>query len=809
MAFAKYPVDGGGGGGISGPVTTTNNAVVLWDGTDGSTVKDSGIVSSTLVLTSGNQSIGGSKTFTSEVSTPSVALTATSNQMSFGAGPNKITVNVPNNPASNLTYSMPNIAAVSATGTFSLLEAANQTFSGTGTIFSQTVRFDATTPLFLGASPNRIVLSPGTQASARTWLFPDLSTDPTFAALEGAQTFTGNKTFNGTNTFGGASTFSSVLRANGNIYLNPAGNHTEIIALASGGNRTYTIPNVGGTANFAMTEGTQTINGAKTLGSALTISPTSNQLVLGVTNTTTISATAPAASRTYTLPDAGGAADFVLTAGSQTLTSKTLTSPIIGSFFDSPHAATPASPSAGTLRIYSKSDDRLYRITSGGVEQPIGSGLDPVERSTALNPAVAGTLYLCNTTSAGFTITLPSGTAKASIGFLDARETFATNNLTIAPATGQAIDGYAVNETLVMDVSGSWVILTWDSVNSRWVVQSSAPGSSNQAIVQGGNTLGAAMTIGTNDNFGVNIETNGTTKLSVGTAGDVTAGPAGSSGSTTQPLNVYGGINGIATGTGDGSKLLILNANTFATGQTVRGTRNSASNTLGGAALLIAARTNDTLNAFQFETNLTANGDTTSVTQIASATQAGAWTWGPPSFNGGHTVNGTLNVTRNISNTFIGLFENSNATASSTNPIVVSRYSGDSDVTGGYFFACQNSSLSIVGRIEAASNTTTTFTGSSDARLKQNPTTFSGLDKVLAMQPREFEWKSNPGKRDKGFYAQELQEVYPEAVSIGTDELTESGDLKVPWGIDYGRLTPVLVRAIQELHAEIQTLKGA
>lgn len=647
MAFAKYPVDGGGGGGISGPVTTVDNAVVLWDGTDGSAVKDSGIVSSTLVLTSGNQSIGGSKTFTSEVSTPSVALTATSNQMSFGAGPNKITVNVPNNPASNLTYSMPNIAAVSATGTFSLLEAANQTFSGTGTIFSQTVRFDASTPLFLGASPNRIALSPGTQASPRTWLFPDLSTDPTFAALEGTQTFTGNKTFNGTNTFGGASTFSSVLRANGNIYLNPAGNHTEIIALASGGNRTYTIPNVGATANFAMTEGTQTINGAKTLGSALTISPTSNQLVLGVTNTTTISATAPAASRTYTLPDAGGAADFVLTAGSQTLTSKTLTSPIIGSFFDSPHAATPASPSAGTLRIYSKSDDRLYRITSGGVEQPIGSGLDPVERSTALSPAVAGTLYLCNTSSAGFTITLPSGTAKASIGFLDARETFATNNLTIAPATGQAIDGYAVNETLVMDVSGSWVILTWDSVNTRWVVQSSAPGTTNQAIVQGGNTFGAAMTIGTNDNFGVNIETNGTTKLSVGNDGNITLGVTSSSIVNGPPLRVFAPINGVQTGTADTNKGLMLNVNAYISAYaSALEPRNNASSTLGGAALLINARTSDSGNAFRFLSNLIADSNTTEAQVIGSATHAGAWTLGPAGQNVVNTINNRLKLAR-------------------------------------------------------------------------------------------------------------------------------------------------------------------
>ena len=44
----------------------------------------------------------------------------------------------------------------------------------------------------------------------------------------------------------------------------------------------------------------------------LTIFNTTNQLVFGTTNTVTISSTAPAAPRTYTLPDAGGAANFIL-----------------------------------------------------------------------------------------------------------------------------------------------------------------------------------------------------------------------------------------------------------------------------------------------------------------------------------------------------------------------------------------------------------------------------------------------------------------------------------------------------------------
>lgn len=56
------------------------------------------------------------------------------------------------------------------------------------------------------------------------------------------------------------------------------------------------------------------------VGTTLTLSATSNQMVIGTTNTTTVSYTAPVASRVYTVPDAGGSASFILSAGSQTIT---------------------------------------------------------------------------------------------------------------------------------------------------------------------------------------------------------------------------------------------------------------------------------------------------------------------------------------------------------------------------------------------------------------------------------------------------------------------------------------------------------
>lgn len=96
-------------------------------------------------------------------------------------------------------------------------------------------------------------------------------------------------------------------------------NTTTINATAPAASRVYTIPDAGGAASFVLTGGTQTLSGATTFSAGVTIAATTNQIVLGTTNTTTITAPAPAAGRVYTIPDAGGAASFVLNVGASTI----------------------------------------------------------------------------------------------------------------------------------------------------------------------------------------------------------------------------------------------------------------------------------------------------------------------------------------------------------------------------------------------------------------------------------------------------------------------------------------------------------
>lgn len=57
--------------------------------------------------------------------------------------------------------------------------------------------------------------------------------------------------------------------------------------------------------------------------------------------------------------------------------------------------------------------------------------------------------------------------------------------------------------------------------------------------------------------------------------------------------------------------------------------------------------------------------------------------------------------------------------------------------------------------------------------------------------------------RTTGFIAQDLYKVYPEAVSKGNE------DVKVKaWMVDYSKLTPLLVKAVQDQQKEIAALKA-
>lgn len=97
------------------------------------------------------------------------------------------------------------------------------------------------------------------------------------------------------------------------------------------------------------------------------------------------------------------------------------------------------------------------------------------------------------------------------------------------------------------------------------------------------------------------------------------------------------------------------------------------------------------------------------------------------------------------------------------------------------------------------------YATTSDRRLKMNINNIAGaLTRIEAMQPRKYQYREFPTQEEYGFIAQELQKIYPQAVSGSPD----SDVTTAPMMVDYGRLTPILTAAIQELHSKVQQLEN-
>jgi len=108
------------------------------------------------------------------------------------------------------------------------------------------------------------------------------------------------------------------------------------------------------------------------------------------------------------------------------------------------------------------------------------------------------------------------------------------------------------------------------------------------------------------------------------------------------------------------------------------------------------------------------------------------------------------------------------------------------------------------GQINA---TNTSITAISDVSLKENIRDLeTGLDEIMALRPRRFDWKEETHLGEKnvaGFVAQELEQVLPDLVY--EYKYNETGTKK---SIKMGDILPTLVKAVQEQQAIIQQLQA-
>jgi hypothetical protein len=127
-------------------------------------------------------------------------------------------------------------------------------------------------------------------------------------------------------------------------------------------------------------------------------------------------------------------------------------------------------------------------------------------------------------------------------------------------------------------------------------------------------------------------------------------------------------------------------------------------------------------------------------------------------------------------------------------------------------FAGYNAADSVIFYVNASGSifaVNTAITAISDARHKENIRDLdTGLQQILNLRPRRFDWREGrgDGKKDVvGFIAQEVETVLPDVVGEWKEDLNKEESWKA---LATGNMIPTLVKAIQEQQAMITELKA-
>lgn len=284
----------------------------------------------------------------------------------------------------------------------------------------------------------------------------------------------------------------------------------------------------------ALTQGTNIVvtNGAGSITVATSTTPTfasatltntTNQLVLGTTNTTTLSSVAPSASRTYSIQDAGGAADVLTTLYPGTNSVTWTTTPITFNSSGSSAMNIGTGSYSGTLTLGNAS----ATINNLGTFNINNTGSDNTNINT-----VGGTL----TIGGGSTFVSNAGnvsllsTAAPGGNFSLLASTSSTNTMTFGNDTGPTV--FNTHGTININTSGS------------------------SAVNIGTNSYSGTMTVGNSSatlQVGSTITSPSATNLSItcATGQSVVVGP-----SVTVLINTTGGNVNIGGNSGTGLILL-------------------------------------------------------------------------------------------------------------------------------------------------------------------------------------------------------------------------------------------------------------
>jgi hypothetical protein len=351
---------------------------------------------------------------------------------------------------------------------------------------------------------------------------------------------------------------------------------------------------------------------------------------------------------------------------------------------------------------------------------------------------------------------------------------------------GTAANNFTIYQPAVADGTSRWAVGVAGATTKDIVTVTSSGVSFNGTVSQpnvGGSSSNTAFG-GSGVEAALYANTTGTNNTAFG-AGALKSNTTGLNNTAVGNAALYSNVSGYAN-TAVGSAALIVN--TSGSLNSVFGVLSLYTNTTGSsnAAYGFGALQNNTTgsNNSAFG-NGSLNANTTGNYNIAVGTNAG------------------LNVTTAQNNMYLGNNINSGAPTSAANEIVIAMNFGGS-TTG------KGTNTALIGGVCYQGNNSSTWSTTSDRRIKENIIDVNnGLDIIAALRPVEFDYIETK-KHDVGFIAQEYQTVLPDQVKkhaansfekelVGEDEI---------FGIN-ANLMPYLVKAIQELKAEIDALKGA
>lgn len=288
------------------------------------------------------------------------------------------------------TYSIPNTSGESGwQTTLSTYLQALASGAATTSIVKQTVRVATTTPISIQAATDFAVVSKLSSPGVCTVNLPAGATGRIFAIVDGTgDAATNNITIdgNGSELINGSSTF--VIKSNfGGVLLGWNGTAWNILSQFVGDSPVFTNINITGTATVStLTATAGTVAGSNIVNTASAQTLSNKTLTSPVINTPTgITKSDVGLGNVDNTSDATKNS-AVATLANKTLTSPELDTPLIDDYFDINEESAPSTPASGKVRVFAKSDKKLYKKGSDGVESEIGTGGGSGGINYVLNP---------------------------------------------------------------------------------------------------------------------------------------------------------------------------------------------------------------------------------------------------------------------------------------------------------------------------------------------------------------------------------------------------------------------------------------